>query len=388
MKKILYIFLATAMCVFLFTACGENSDSQPEFVSFVEIETISKKDEIIYLSTLDTQGAIEYLQEQFVSPIACTGTMWTLGFDRENPPEAEIIMSYLQMTEVDRNPKFFIDNYEYDDNEKCVYVLKEDLDYFVESKFGVPEGYCENSTFYVENKNRYKFYTTGDIGCVIQSETTGFRINENTVDIYCKFYYPDEPRKNTYGITIDNYGGYLSCYPDKENLLFTADKLTDILSLCLDENTTPENPDFNLFELATRLATEEDVKFGYHGLSLEYDDPSVKRISYDVFNQVKMQIFGTELTEEDIFPFTYYPTEDVLEVPVETGWGMETYYAENIHSKFNDDETKIITTFELFAPDSSSGDPDSVSIGNYMAVYDVINEYDITYLRLDHFEKA
>ncbi|MBR4036549.1 MAG: hypothetical protein IKJ05_07460, partial [Oscillospiraceae bacterium] len=60
---------------------------------------------------------------------------------------------------------------------------------------------------------------------------------------------------------------------------------------------------------------------------------------------------------------------------------------EYIYSEFSDDNTQVVSHFELFGPDWDDGDIAHKSCGNYKIIFNILTEDKETFLRFDRFEK-
>ena len=376
MKKLLSVILAVSLVSGLLSGCASENKPNSQDISSQTAE--QEKTEIDYVESLSEEEAMTYLFNEYVAP-----AIWIVPFGEEHPLDKFDVTRFFYATEVMPRIEYYKENYEYDENEHLVYIPEEEVDNFAAKKFGVPEGFCKDETF-DESKKRYKVNSDPGIGCIFSAEILDFDIEDDVIEIECTFTAPEQPLKNIFKMIVDKNVKYISCEADKDELLDFADDLAEILALCLDETTTPENPQFNMAELFVRLATQEDEDFPYNPMKDWIDRSYNLALPVWAANQIKTQIFGEELNENDDFDIS----DETLAISTEIGWGMRSYYAEETDSNFNNDKTQIITTFEMFAPDHSSTEPDEISIGNYKVVFDVVNEYEMTYLRFNHFEKA
>ena len=378
MKKSLSVILSLSLVTGLLSGCVSENKPNTENISSQSQTVENEKNEIDYIESLSEEDAMKYLFHEYVEP-----AIWIVPFGEEHPLDKYDVTRFFYTTEVMPNIEYYKETHEYNENEHLVYIPEEEVDNFAAEKFGVPKGFCKDETF-DENKKRYKVSSDPGIGCIFSAEILDFDIEDDVIEIKCTFTAPEQPLKNIFKMVVDKNGKYISCEADKDELLDFSVRLTEIITLALDENTTPENPQFNTAEIMVRLATEENRDYPYSPMK-EYIDQSYNLVlPVWAVNLVKTQILGEEIDENDNIDVS----EETLTIPTEIGWGMQSYYAENVNCEFNGDKTQIITTFEMFAPDSSGGDPDEVSIGNYKAIFDVLNDYEMTYLRFNHYEKA
>ena len=179
-----------------------------------------------------------------------------------------------------------------------------------------------------------------------------------------------------------------------ESLLSDANVLSKYLPLCLNTETTPEAPEFNYAHFLVRCAIESQKDFCYYNLFSRVNEQSgdysfeygvVKKLIYQVFNNDEWADNWFE--EAEVSGERYSQEDNSIILPTEVG-GVWFYYAgENIYSEVSDDGKQVISHFELFAPDDSSGDPGHKSLGDYSIVYDIIVENEDVFLRFNRFEK-
>lgn len=180
-----------------------------------------------------------------------------------------------------------------------------------------------------------------------------------------------------------------------ENLLIDANILSRYLSLCLDTKTTPETPKFNYAQFLRHCAVDNQKDFCYYSLFSRLNEKSGDYlIDYDTAKKMISQVFNDEkwvdnwFKDAEISGESYSKEYNSIIMPTEVG-SVWFYHAEDfIYSEFSADKAQIISHFELFAPDDSSGDPGHKSLGNYSIIYDIMKENGETFLRFNKFEKA
>lgn len=163
---------------------------------------------------------------------------------------------------------------------------------------------------------------------------------------------------------------------DYDKLLLDANVITDIAAHCLHGEDIVENPQFDYVQFLVRCAISEQEDFCYYNLfplnddyRYEMDLDKCSRIIYEVFGDDKWDAVNA-FTLDPYSP--YHEDENMVEFAADRGWGQQGYYAGDYKvSRFDDTGCQITTSFELFGPDSSSGDPDHKSLGMYEMTYDV-----------------
>lgn len=177
-----------------------------------------------------------------------------------------------------------------------------------------------------------------------------------------------------------------------ENLLLDANILSGYLALCLDTNTTPETPKFNYAQFLRHCAVDNQKDFCYYSLFSRVNEKSGDYIiDYGTAQKLIGQVFNNGEWVENWFEDaetsdeSYSKEDNSIIMPTEVG-GVWFYYAGDfIYSEFSADNTQIISHFELFAPDDSSGDPGHKSLGNYNIVFDICTENGEQFLRFNRF---
>lgn len=197
-------------------------------------------------------------------------------------------------------------------------------------------------------------------------------------------------------ISSDNANSENTNITRDESLLLDANVLSGYLSLCLNHKSTPDAPEFNFLNFLFRCAIESQTDFCYYQLFprvSEADDRNC--FEYDKVKKVLWQVFGDASWADSIFydedslgGWNHITDGDKIYMYTETSWLLSYHAGEYIYSEFSADGKQVISHIELFAPDTSSGDPGSKSIGNYNVVFDVVAENDETFLRFNRFEKA
>lgn len=179
-----------------------------------------------------------------------------------------------------------------------------------------------------------------------------------------------------------------------ESLLSDANVLSKYLPLCLNTETTPETPEFNYAQFLRHCAVDNQKDFCYYSLFSRVNEKSGDYlINYGTAQKLIDQVFNDGEWVDNWFKEaensgeSYSKEDNSIIMPTEVG-GVWFYYARDpVYSEFSDDGRQVISHFELFAPDASSGDPGHKSLGDYSIVYDIIVENEDTFLRFNRFEK-
>jgi len=199
----------------------------------------------------------------------------------------------------------------------------------------------------------------------------------------------------TSGNETENSSNADSSYIEDESLLLDANILSGYLSLCLDTKTTPEAPEFNFGHFLVRCAIETQEDFCYYNLFSRASPQSGDYcFGYSVVKKVLKQVFNDDewtdywFNEADLSGISHSKEDNTIIMATETGEVWSYHAGEYIYSEFSADGKQVISHIELFAPDASSGDPGSKSIGNYNIVFDICSEDNETFLRFNRFEKS
>ena len=182
---------------------------------------------------------------------------------------------------------------------------------------------------------------------------------------------------------------YLTKPCDDNGILLNASMLTEILTLCLDNKATPEEPAFNFYEFLVRCAIEEQEDFKYYG-AFPYEKPTGYIFPINMCETAVFQVFGFDAWDVRGALANEMRDENTAVIPTEVGWGMTTYRAGDfITSSFINDKTQVCCNFEMHAPAVVNGDPGSVSLGMYNIIFDIVKTADgEIYLQFNHYEKA
>ncbi len=176
------------------------------------------------------------------------------------------------------------------------------------------------------------------------------------------------------------------------NIIKSADILTDRLLCSIILSAEPEQPVFNYEMLLCLISGVQDEEFCYYGIfphigyNTQFKTTNAEKIVYQLLNDGNWDArkdFGTPPNGG------FNEATSSYEFSTDFGWGMQFYHAKDniVTSRINDDSTQVVSTFELLVPDSSSGDPDHKSVGQYCCIYDIITENGETFLRFNRFEK-
>lgn len=175
------------------------------------------------------------------------------------------------------------------------------------------------------------------------------------------------------------------------NALLSANILTQIITPCVELSSTPLQPEFNYHMLLIQLSGREDENFCYYNIFpvVEYN----KQFKTTNMEKVMRQLMGDYewrgLTDFGPPPNgSYNEATQSYEFSTDFGWGVQFYYTKGyIWSEFANNNTQVISHFELCGPVKDSPDPDHESYGNYRLVYDIVTEDGETFLRFNRYEK-
>lgn len=177
-------------------------------------------------------------------------------------------------------------------------------------------------------------------------------------------------------------------------LLLDANVLSKILPLCLDTNSTPEDPQFSFTWFMLLCAVEKEEEFCYYNIFPNTGEPDYyKSFKYADVQKVFGQVFRAKAFADELFApgrfegWAHRIEGDTLYLATETGSVWFYRAGDYIYSEFTDGNRQVVSHIELFAPDASSGDPGHRSIGGYKIYYNVLTEDGETFLRFDRFEK-
>ncbi len=178
-----------------------------------------------------------------------------------------------------------------------------------------------------------------------------------------------------------------------ESLLNAANFLTPVLVLSMDTLSAPANPDFSEATILFSIAYKESPEYYYKDIFPLVDDFNYQ-FKISEANKVIYQLLGDKefnaMSYADHLPNGGYNSEtDALELSLEFGWvSLLPYHTGDfLYSEFSGDSSQIVSHFELFIPDETADDPDTVSDGNYSLIYDIVTENGETFLRFNRFEK-
>ena len=180
---------------------------------------------------------------------------------------------------------------------------------------------------------------------------------------------------------------------DTDTALICADIITEKITPAVRISSTPENPQFNYQFFICQLAYIDNPQFCYYNIFPMLQDKGVSQFKTTNMNKVIHQVFGDynwdALTDYGMPPNGGYNEKtESFEFSTDFGWGLQFYWANgDINSYFSADGKQVYSEFEMLAPDSSSGDPDHKSIGNYRLIYDIVTEDGETFLRFNRYQK-
>ena len=175
--------------------------------------------------------------------------------------------------------------------------------------------------------------------------------------------------------------------PD-DSLLLDANVMAEFIPRSVILTSTLENPRFNYRYFVFICNFEKNQPDFCYYSPVPVDSDGNLHIDIATSSEIIWQVFGADWNiAEHIDQYTKKDDTTVYH-PTEIGWGMQCYYPSGyVYSSFNSDKTQVVTTFEMFGPDDSSGDPDHKSYGRYKIIYDVMGADDQTFLRFNRFEK-
>lgn len=163
---------------------------------------------------------------------------------------------------------------------------------------------------------------------------------------------------------------------DYDRLLLDANVITDMAVSCMYGEYIEEKPQFDYVQFLVKCAVSDQEDFCYYNL-FPLNENYMYEMNLDKCSRIIYEVFGDEKWDAvnafTLDPYNpYHEDENMVEFAADRGWGQQGYYAGDYKvSQFNDTKCQIITSFELFGPDSSSGDPDHKSLGMYEITYDV-----------------
>lgn len=179
-----------------------------------------------------------------------------------------------------------------------------------------------------------------------------------------------------------------SALPD-ESLLLDANVLTDYLCHSLNNKKQPEDGEFYYLQFVFSCFYYKDQPdFCYYD-STPVSSEEELVINLDTSRKIMHQVFNLDWDiTENVNGFSTRVKDNDLLFTLGFGWGLMGYYpGEYIYSEFSDDNTQVVSHFELFGPDWDGDDIAHKSCGNYKIIFDIVTEDTETFLRFDRFEK-
>ena len=174
-----------------------------------------------------------------------------------------------------------------------------------------------------------------------------------------------------------------------ESLLLDANVLTDYLCHSLDSKKQPEDKEFYYLKFVFNCFYYKDQPdFCYYDATpLNSEEELI--INLDVSKKIMHQVFDLDWDiTENVTGYATTVEGNNLLFTTGFGWGLMGYYpGEYVYSEFSDDNTHVVSHFELFGPDWDDGDIAHKSYSDYKIIYDVMAENNETFLRFNRFEK-
>lgn len=184
-------------------------------------------------------------------------------------------------------------------------------------------------------------------------------------------------------------------FDKEEKLLLNANIMSKYLAYCYNPNHQDKEPQFSYLQFLILCATAKEENFSYYNFfPYVYENRGDVYFKYDLVKKLMYQTFDdetwvdNEFKEMDFTGISHTKTDEGIIHATEFGWLSACFAGDFIYSEYSADNTQIVSHFEFFVPDTSSGDPDSKSDGNYIIVYDVMEENGETFLRFNRFEKV
>ncbi len=177
--------------------------------------------------------------------------------------------------------------------------------------------------------------------------------------------------------------------PD-ESMLLDSNVITNYLCRSLGNKSQPETPEFNYLPFVFNCFYYKDQPdFCYYDETPVNPQTAMLTIDIAGSDRIIHQVFDDswDITQNTDSFFVEVTDTSVL-FPTEVGWGLMGYYAgDYIYSEFSDDNTQVVSHFELFGSDWDASDIAHKFYGNYKIIFDITTENEETFLRFNRFEK-